>query len=265
MLYIADYNSTGHPAIKLQDEMGRWVVLEYGSGTNQDSVHEQGTGGTTITTNIIWKQVLVYNNYTTSDTFGSGWPFEAITGLYEQTLNVVDKVILPQQVADSGITDLNYVFSYNVGTTSSASYGWGELSSITLPGNSIVTPTPSTAPRRASVSYTYNQDGQDDISWATELYEDTPTSKTLTYLREYDGAAIQTSETWSYGISPAGGSGGVTGPDGASSGELYSAVTSPFWPAGLVAKSVRADGSVVERIWAQNKPYGLSVYNFPEH
>jgi hypothetical protein len=146
------------------------------------------------------------------------------------------------------------VFGYNVSNTS-PSYGWGELSSITLPTGSV---NP-----RASASYTYTQDGADHIAGSWVLQEQSPTGKTLTYLREYDGTATPTSETWNYSISPGSGLGMVTGPDGGSSTEWFGSTQYQVWNTSLVYKSTRPDGSVVERNWAQNKPYGILVLNYP--
>lgn len=117
---------------------------------------------------------------------------------------------------------------------------------------------------RAKVEYDYSLDGLDStnslVTWKTVLKETSPTRKDLIYLSEYDGSAATATETWLYSIQPVLGSSYVTEPDGGSVVETYGGDTgNVYWSQGLVTKMEKSDGTVVERIWAENKPNGLPI------
>jgi RHS repeat-associated protein len=240
---IADITYNGHQSVQLIDQLGRDVILEKGYAANTDAIHVKGAGGTELTTQIKWKTLQVYKTYITSyDGNGSGYP--DTIGL----LTVVSEITLPSQTGG-----LKYTFGYNASDHGAGSppyptpsYGWGELSSITLPSG-------------ATVQYAYSLDGingptngPDHIDWETVL-EQVPVSKTLTYNQDYDGASTPVTETWSYGIisRPPGvdGSSTITSPD--------AGVTVDYFDIHhRVYKTVRPDGSVVERLWQENVPEG---------
>jgi RHS repeat-associated protein len=245
--YIELQNITynGHSATKMLDQMGRWVIIEYGSGPNQDSVHEQRANEQVITWIVKWKSFWVYKSYIAAED-----PIPDFVSPFVEPLNkehtVLDQVILPQQGQG-----LDYTFTYNNGT-SNPSYGWGEISSVTLPTGSV-------SPR-AQASYEYVLDGRsaspsDYVRWEYVTRDNAPKRKDLTYLREYDGTATSTTETWQYSVSPLTGISHITGPDGGIVTEYYIPSFGGA-AAGRVYKTVRADGNVVERIWQESLPPG---------
>jgi hypothetical protein len=73
---------------------------------------------------------------------------------------------------------------------------------------------------------------------------------------EYDGAAVQKTDTWHY--SGYGGTATITSPDGSTVTEEFNDSSMPTWSAGLIYKTTQADGSVFERLWQQNIPHGMT-------
>lgn len=230
---VTNYNGTGRLATRLADQVGRALVIEYGTATSQDSIHAKGFGGEDLTWTVKWKTITVNKTYYNGDVLRN-------VGV---NLKVLERITLPAQ---SG--GLSYTFGYNAGTAN-PSAGWGELSSITLPSG-------------ASAAYQYRLDGAGGAIAAGEVLTNSPTRKDLTYLREYDGASTPVTETWLYSIDPEGQVGQVTAPDGGVSREIYSPVPGSPGGGGSVAnKSERPDGTVVERQWLINTPHGFSALN----
>lgn len=221
----ADPAYNNHVTVKLVDQVGRKVVLEYGSGVGQDSIHAWGVNNVEMVTTIKWKDLYVYKSYRP----GAVSYFKP-TGL--SPMRVVDYITLPAQ---SG--GLQYTFGYNPGA-SNPSYGWGELNSVTLPTG-------------ATTAYQYSMDGQDQV-YTSSVIDSRPTRKDLTYQQEYDGATTSATETWLY--SKTGTAVTVTGPDGGVTTETFSGAQSK--------KTETPDGTVTERDWQRNSPFGASYYQF---
>jgi RHS repeat-associated protein len=247
---IQNTSYNNHPAYKIEDQLGRSIIIEYdqqlnqttGIITRQDHIYVNGFGAQLQWT-IHWKQIYVYKKYFTTRT--TQYPqFVTLTPL------VVDQITLPSQAGN-----LSYAFGYNAGDytgdTEVLSDGWGEVNSVTLPSG-------------AQASYTYALDGisapyQTTFPHFQHVLNNKPTHKTLTYQAEYDSNSSPVTENWSYGTGavistvnaniPT-----VTGPDGGVTQEyLYSDVNSPF--NGRAYKTVYPDGTVVERLWMENRPY----------
>jgi hypothetical protein len=156
------------------------------------------------------------------------------------------------------VGNTRYTFGYNapivaapvIGGLDTPSYGWGEISSVTLPSG-------------AQATYQYKLDGVDETSYARNVLDNHATRKELTYLQEYDGTSTPATEVWEYTIPPARDSWTsiIKGPDGGITKESFYA-TSEFGPpsplSGLVYSSEMPDGTVVERLWANNRPYGAT-------
>ena len=86
-----------------------------------------------------------------------------------------------------------------------------------------------------------------------------PNHKELTYQLEYDGGSSQTTETWDYEINST--SSKVTGPGGGEVSESFNSLEQSGPGAGLVNLTQRADGTVIERNWQYNTPYGANAAN----
>ncbi|MFL6207266.1 MAG: RHS repeat-associated core domain-containing protein [Pyrinomonadaceae bacterium] len=235
----------GHPATKIVDQLGRSIIIEYGSTTGGDSIYLSGVGNEQLTWTVKWKGISVHKTYYNADDYngyGSGGGGNPTT--LNANLSVVDQIILPQQAGS-----LAYTFDYNA-NTASPSYGWGEVSALTLPSG-------------ARANYTYRFDGLDGLGSLVVL-KDHPTRKDLVYQSEYDGAVTQTTDTWQYQLGD--GSipsfqhdsyGMVTAPDGGVTTESCYNSDDTYNPLkGLSYTTTRPDGSVVERLWQTNAVYG---------
>jgi RHS repeat-associated protein len=218
--------ANGNPATRIFDyPMQREMIIEY-TGTGTDYVRVTGVNGEVVTYTLTWSTIRagVYESRGSDGvtyTFGMPW------------VNVVDQISLPQQVGA-----LSYLLTYNTNTT------YCEVSSITIPSG-------------ARADYTY-QSGGSAVN-PDQVMDNHVTRKVLSYSLEYDGATTSTTEEWTYVIPRReGGEAIITGPDGGAIHEWsYGNFSDPAteWRAGLVYKSQRPDGTVVERIWAPNTPY----------
>lgn len=237
----------GHSATKLQDELNRSIVIEYGSAANQDNITVSGYNGATLTTTITWADVVVHKAYTRE----VGTPFNL-----PATWRSVSQITLPSQAGS-----LTYIFGYNA-NGSNPTVGWGELSSITLPSG-------------AKATYTYANDNQNNI-YSDSVLLNRPTQKQLLYRAEYDGTTVSNSvcespqpcitETWTYGMEYVNTGEGnlgitstITSPDGGVTTEHFNKnEDGTINHNGLVYKSVSPDGTVTERYWQSNIPYSTS-------
>lgn len=236
--FVSNYNNTGHSATKVIDQMGRYIAIE--ANGSEDYIHVFGFGGTETVTTVHWKNVYV------SKTYNARTHFTYNTTLQDLSFRVVDQIILPAQTGGN----LGYTFGYNAPSAPSGgtpSYGWGELSSITLPSG-------------AQSAYQYNMDGQNggsagpDVTYNVVL-KNFPTRTDLNYTLEYDGTtAPAPTQTWFYFTGDT--SSTVTAPDGGVTTEWFGNTDpdSSGWDRGLVYKSVQPDGKVVERFWQENRP-----------
>lgn len=240
--YIEVLNGTynGHVATYLNDQVGRSVIVEYNSASNQDSIHARGTNNEVLTWNVQWDTILVNKTYMT------------VNSPYNRQLNksvkVVSQITIPAQ-AGGGI---GYSFGYNANTT--PSYGWGEMISITLPSGS-------------KASYVYRLDGTNTVT-SLNVAANNPTSKSLVYRPEYDlasgtlpsnspcntGAETCVIETWTYAFSFSTDwmvqNTTLTNPDGGVTRDYFNQESQDT----KNYKTERADGTIVERHWQNNTP-----------
>jgi len=244
---VTDYNQTGNPADLIVDQLGRYLVIEHNNAAREDYVREQGFNGQTLTWTVKWTDVWQYKKYAAA----GASPYENYDGppWTEEIFifhSVVERIMLPAQMGG-----LSYTFAYNPNSTSpNLSYGWGELSSITIPSG-------------ATASYQYYRDGYNnnvrgEYLSAQDVLKNGPARKDLTYQLEYDGTASQKTETWFYGGFNNTGNASITNPDGSTVTEYFDDPSGHIWSAGLVYKTKQPDGSVIERLWKQNNPYGTS-------
>jgi hypothetical protein len=222
------------------------VIVEYDTynpSGPRDYLYQMGAGGlVTIKWTVLWKFITVNKTY-----------FKTRSGQYTENLSdilyVVDQIQLPDQSNPSqSSTTLKYVCNYNAGTAN-PSAGWGEISSMKLPSSDASWPL---------ASYNWQWDNSNNIRWDWVLEND-PTSKNLTYLREYDGSSTEITEAWSYSTSST--LGQITQPNQGLTREHFNSTQVQSWDSGLVYKTERPDGTVVERIWQANTPYGGPVSN----
>jgi hypothetical protein len=234
--YIEVVNGTynSHSATYLNDQVGRSIIIEYESATNQDTIHVLGYNGATLSTTVAWTDVVVHKAYSR----GVGTPFNL-----PATWRSVSQITLPSQAGS-----LSYGFGYNA-DGSNPTIGWGELNSITLPSG-------------AKTTYSYLQDNQNNIDTEVVL-QNRPSQKQLVYHPEYDGTSVSNTpcntgtetcitQTWTYGMTygdpETAISSTITGPDGGVTTEHFNKrEDGTLDQAGLVYKSVAPDGTVTER------------------
>ncbi|HYG81589.1 MAG TPA: hypothetical protein VD861_14435 [Pyrinomonadaceae bacterium] len=173
------YNN--HPATKIVDELGRYIIIESGATAGTDYIHVKGPGNVAVKWTIISE--TIYVNKTITNGIG-------MTQNINAGIGVIDRIILPTQAGS-----LAYVFEYNGGATNdypnggsvNPSVGWGELTAVTLPSG-------------ARADYEYKMDNVHSTDpWL--VIQNHPVRKDLTYLQEYDGAATPATEGWLYSFS----------------------------------------------------------------
>ena len=231
----------GHAATQLMDQLGRKVILEHGGFSGGDVIHVPGVGGADLTYQVYWKSVQVFKMYSTEELGQHGHDPDGYPDMLG-SLYVVSRIDLP--AATGG---LQYGFGYNAADSGSTpcctpSYGWGELSSVTLPSG-------------AQAQYQYLMDGQNGPGWGylwTNVLNNNITRKSVTYQQQYDGASTPVTESWNYEITP--GYAKITSPDGGVVTQLGQPVFS----------TQNADGTVNEKVWQGNRPqnfFSTSAYD----
>lgn len=234
---LSNYNGTGHQAFKMSDQMGREIAVEYGAAANEDWVYSKGFNNASLTTKIKWKTVYVYRSYIYSQN-QTGLPFP-------RNQKVIESITLPSQLGN-----LQYQFAYNANNTNAAtpSAGWGEISSLTLPSGAVA-------------EYEYKLDSDTTDYTADVVTRNHPVTKTLTYAKEGDGQTGSMVEKWIYDfdfgddVSDKGWS-TVTGPDGGVTKEEFD-VDPEKNPIGQSFRTTAPDGTITERKWQENAPYGV--------
>ncbi|HEX8195913.1 MAG TPA: RHS repeat-associated core domain-containing protein [Pyrinomonadaceae bacterium] len=233
----------------IKDALNRKVVIEKDRATNQDWIHSTGFNGAALVTKVQWKTITVRRTYRRVPGGNN------CTGCsYYHTLStnfrVVDKVYLPAQAGAPNTDDLFYTFDYNADAVSNPSAGWGEVSGVTLPSGAYST-------------YSYTENGSSSSIVAYDILQNRPAQKTLNYLKENDGASQLATDTWTY--SKSGGTYTTVAPDGGTSSEIYDLWGSSGGGNKYVdgatkpVKSIAADGSIIERVYANNIPADSSV------
>lgn len=235
------------------DSVGRQITFG-NNGPNQTTISQTGYNNETLTWTLNWKTIWVYKRYKAyTDLLPSNMLDQGWRELYT-SLSVLDSVTMPSQIG-GGVMK----FYYDAGTQQPASgqytTGWGNLVGYTLPCDPLkepeMTPWNGSSDTRPKVQFAYTTD---DVQASNQTFEDFTTylrakSKTLTYRRGHDGSTA--TDTWTYNIDDYTGYSSVGGPGGSVTQE-YFIPTSQGKMGGTVYKTVNPDGSVVERLWAQN-------------
>jgi len=235
----------GHPAHQIIDQLNRSIIIEYDTAIGRDYVYSPGVNNAQLQWTINWTFTYVLKGYYADEFSGMAFPKEVNVGFY-----VVSQIILPPQAGT-----LSYTFTYSGSPTYPYpihTNGYGELSSVTLPSG-------------AQATYQYFYNIHDYLNW-NRVLDNHPSSRNLTWQREYDCApscpSDPATETWQYSPvttanCPGQACAKLIKPDG---GTLTEYITNTgAWDGKLVYKTEHPDGSVMERIWQQNVPYGLTV------
>lgn len=247
-----DYTQPGNPnSTQMKDQLQRRIYLNYSVGAT-DLIRAKAVGGVDeLVYKVRWGGLAtVTKNYQTeaNPLIGSNTPH--LTQQWENGvipiggtngsvwINGVSEIELPTQAGSQ-----KYLFAYNSG-------GWGEVNAATLPTG-------------AKADYQFFLDNY-SLPHYTWVMKDSPKRKDLTYGLEYDGSdpnTVKRTETWTYELDrPVGTTGSSTGqsivtaPDGGVTTEYLQAFNK------YVYQTTNPDGSVVQRIWNQNIPYGTTNY-----
>src|SRR6266498_431986 len=244
----------GNPVNKIVDQFNRSITIEADPSEGTTLVKVPGANGDTLIWTITWVTLLVgshpdYWEYITSGHNGQNYTF-ALPGP-----PVINQIILPSQAGGNA-----YTFDYN---NPHDLQGYCEVKSVTLP---------SADQNKAKASYTYTTSGSYP-PFLTDVLENKVKQKTLKYLEQHDNSttfdnpANYITETWTYTYADpcTGGANTITSPNGsvttewsygriAGGGPLYCTIWEVPWRTGLIYKSERPDGTVVERIWQTNTP-----------
>src|ERR1051325_4047788 len=134
---IQSITSNGHPARKILDQLGRYIIVEFDGATGRDYIYATGANGESLTWTIKWRTIYAYKPYRAT-TAGTQRGNTYATTASNNPI-VVDQIILPLQASS-----LTYPFGYNAPATDpypNYSSGWGEISSITLPSGALTSYT----------------------------------------------------------------------------------------------------------------------------
>jgi RHS repeat-associated protein len=241
--------------VDIDDPMSRRISLSYNvNGTGVDEIKMSGFGGEQAVWKVRWQGIIVTQEYFTeanpllsSSTPHSTQPCEigviGIGGCGFNTvwLTGVDQIELPAQGGSQ-----KYLFDYNSG-------GWGQVNSVTLPTG-------------AKVDYQFFLDGRYRPRYHA-VVGDSVTRKDLSYGLEYDGSdpnlpENRRTETWTFslaqpilGVGPGySDTSTITAPDGGVTTEKLDNFNR------FSRSTAQPDGTVIERIWRENKPYGTINY-----
>ncbi len=231
------------------DQMGRYVARKAISLT-EDHIYKLGVDGQPVIWKIKWKYITVIRPYTTSGTSdGIGRCCYSDQIMVSQP-KVIDEIETPSQLGG-----LKYTFNYN-GHDGQVAYnqdpnnpnsspGWGDLIDVTLPSG-------------AKAEYDYSHQvafGTDDLLPLLGKIKE----KRLKYDTTYDGNTQQVTDTWLYAISKSGTT-TITGPDGGVTTQKFTPTNIDSDLSGRVHKETSPGGTIVERIWANNKVSGCGQY-----
>lgn len=241
----SDSSYSNHKTTYIKDQLDRKVVIEYEASTNQDKIYSKGVNGADVISRVTWRDIVVHKTFNGCNLYPPETGCGSIS--LNSTQHVVDRVYLPEQFADPGANDdYFYEFDYNANATTNPSSGWGEVNSVRAPSGALS-------------EYDYGLDGVNNVTTNVVIL-DRPLEKRLIYNLEYDGSSPQTTDTWEYATTyytlDSGGSAPpyatasvtMTAPNGGVSSEYYT-------EEGELYKSVRPDGSIVEKVYQLNEPY----------
>jgi YD repeat-containing protein len=235
------------------DQFGRYIARKTVSQT-EDRIITLGVNGQPIEWIIRWKYISIIRKYTTSGT-GSG-PYRCCYS--DQVLvarpKVVDEIELPAQLGGQ-----KFVFDYNghdgvVDWNQSiedpnSSPGWGDLVGVILPSG-------------AEAEYEYALSAIDaPFVFTDQLLPQLGkvAEKKLSYQANYDGNVVPVTDVWKYTISQLGVS-SVVGPDGSVSIQYFGRTDMDNEFSGRVSREISPSGTMIERIWLNNKVGGCPQF-----
>jgi RHS repeat-associated protein len=228
---IRNISYNGNPATEILDQLGRHIIVEY--SPTGDYVRAWRTENGQLT-ELVWTitggiaNASQHSYYLNPNDIAFGG---AVSG---PACAVVRRIDLPAQTGG-----LSYTFTYN---SDDPGTGWGEIATMTLPSG-------------AQVIYEFLQGSYTLL--AVDGLRNYVSQKQLKYQAEYDGTSTLVTDTWQYSLTES--NSVITSPDGGQTREDFYQTNVETWNSGLVYKTQLPDGSVVERVWQQNIPYGYGT------
>ncbi|MGB7069747.1 MAG: hypothetical protein WBD22_09655 [Pyrinomonadaceae bacterium] len=246
-LYLADgsrINSggrtdrNGNTQSGLSDDVGRSISVQYNAAPNEDHITMGGAGNQELKWKVKWKDISVSKSYKTTAANSGRLRGGTSTQTASMMHRVVERITLPVQTGG-----WYYEFEYN---SENAGDGWGEISRIKLPSG-------------ATTDYQFSTplEWQEFLAKTEGVLRTHPTSKTLTYMSEYDGSTSAVSEVTQYSIGKT--SSTITAPDGSVTTEKHGDISIHNPMSGLVKKIANSSGGKTERIWGFNRPTGANT------
>ncbi len=214
----------------MEDAYGRSILLTHDNGNSRDVVTQTGHDGDSGNP-LTW--TVQYGNF-------PAWPFPPKTYIMGSSgaNQYSDTIPLGSPLASSLTLPnlLSYTFTHGALLR--------ELSDVLLPTG-------------AAAHYSYLRDAG-CCGWYWDVLLNPIASKTLTH--------DSVTDTWTYGFGVVNGTtsgSSFTGPDGGTTTHQYDPVsfnpTTSYPDAGLVYQTTNPDGSVVQREWAENRPFEMPV------
>ncbi len=235
---------------QLDEELPGKITITHNGGI--DTIEAPGANGTTLTWQVKWKLIDIDHEYRLAPTPPNYTDQFPLIDEFIYSFPVVDEITLPNP-SDGTATGLKYVFGYTGNPLPVSSPGWGELNSISLPSLA-----------QADYNYLYNTaslfPGSDND--ADRVLDNHILRRDLTYDARFDNSTTETTDSWTYSkVTVTAGEWyhEITGPDGGKVRDWYCVDLINPGLDYLNRRTEKPDGSVVERLWADNAPYGVSI------
>ena len=237
------------------DQVGRYVARKADTGPDEDTYYQLGFNGELLTWKVRWKNVYVLRNYvTTCITCPAGVRGPVIDTQASMEFRVIDQIVLPTQL---GVQPYEFEYHAKDQQDQNLSSGWGEVKSITMPSGASVNYGYKLSALTSSEAYDEILSGEIFMR-VDQILERAGTlnKKKLIYSENYDDQTAIKEDIWHYGISRTGSS--VTAPGGSTVYQIFYDIVNDEQKGGQVYKEIKADGTVVERVWANNLPVGVN-------
>jgi RHS repeat-associated protein len=230
---IRNITYNGHPASEILDQLGRHIIVEFDVTNGRDYIRAWRNENGQLT-ELVW--TITNGGASASDRTYYMNPNDASIGstTFGPGYGVVRRIDLPEQAGE-----LSYTFAYN---SDDPGFGWGELSSMTLPSG-------------AEVTYEYSTNSFTGL--AVDVLRNFVSKKQVHYQAEYDGTSTPVVDTWEYSLTEF--ESVTTGPDQGVTREYFFQTNVGTWDSGLVYKTENPDGTTIERVWQQNIPFGYGT------
>ena len=240
------------------DDVGRWIARKTISSA-EDHYYQKGFGGELLTWKVFWKNVYVRKPFVTTCAWGcsSGTRGPVTNQELVGSLRVVERIELPIELEEEDFATYSFEYHAKHQADSNESSGWGEVKSVETPTGATISygyPLSALDPQDE-----YNELFPNEIHLRTDQILSRAGSidkKVLQYEEQYDGQTANVEQEWAYSIETTGST--VIGPDGGVSSQSFYDIVENEEKGGQVYKEVKSDGTIIERVWGNNYPVGIT-------